>query len=97
MRPPGLPNDLRASVSRNADGLLDVVEDATGSCRNALMLLLDAGGGGFRGGISASKCAGITGTSKTTATRDLAELEKAGLLVATGQDRGTRYRVNVSG
>jgi Fic family protein len=63
--------------------------------RKALMLLLDAGDGGFRGGMSASKYVSITRTSKTTATRDLAELEKAGLVVATGQGRATRYWVNV--
>ena len=65
--------------------------------RKALMLLLDAGDGGFRGGMSASKYVSIARTSKTTATRDLAELEKAGLVVATGQGRATRYWVNVPG
>jgi len=65
--------------------------------RKALMVMLDAGDGGFLGGMSASKYVGITGTSKTTATRDLAELEKAGLVVATGQGRATRYWVNVVG
>ena len=65
--------------------------------RKVLMLLLDAGDGRFRGGMSASKYVGITRTSKTTATRDLVELEKAGLVVATGQGRATRYWVNVPG
>jgi Fic family protein len=65
--------------------------------RKALLVMLDAGDGGFLGGMSASKYVGINGTSKTTATRDLAELEKAGLVVATGQGRATRYWVNVVG
>jgi Fic family protein len=65
--------------------------------RKVLMLLLDAGSGGFRGGMSASKYVNVTSTSKTTATRDLAELEREGLLVATGQGRATRYWVNVPG
>jgi len=65
--------------------------------RKVLMLMLDAGDDGFRGGMSASKYVSITRTSKTTATRDLAELEKSGLVVATGQGRATRYWVNVPG
>ena len=65
--------------------------------RKALMRLLDAGRAGFEGGMSAEKYGNLTGASKATATRDLGDLQKAGLLVATGQGRGTRYWVNVPG
>ena len=65
--------------------------------RKVLMRLLDAGDGGFQGGMSAEKYGNLTGASKATSTRDLGELLKFGLLVATGQGRGTRYWVNVPG
>ena len=65
--------------------------------RKALMAMLDAGDRGFAGGMSASKYANLNTVSKSTATRDLAALEAAGLMAATGQGRATRYWVNVSG
>ena len=39
----------------------------------------------------------ITSTSKPSATRDLADLVKAGLLWTTGQGKATRYYINVPG
>ncbi len=63
----------------------------------AMTRLLDAGKGGFEGGLSAEKYVNLTGASKATATRDLSDLVKAGLLVGTGQGRGTRYWVNLPG
>ena len=65
--------------------------------RKAAKRLLDAGKGGFEGGLSAEKYANLTGASKATATRDLTELAKRGLLVSTGQGRGTRYWINLPG
>jgi Fic family protein len=65
--------------------------------RKVVRRLLDAGDGGFEGGMSAEKYGHLTGTSKATATRDLAQLLRAGLLVTTGQGRATRYWVNVPG
>lgn len=63
--------------------------------------LLDAGhvgsGGGFLGGMTSEKYAKITGTSKATATRDLAELLTNGLLRVEGVGKATRYAVNVPG
>ncbi len=63
----------------------------------AVKRVLDAGKGGFEGGLSAEKYANLTEASKATATRDLTDLAKAGLLVSTGQGRGTRYWVNLPG
>jgi Fic family protein len=65
--------------------------------RKAMQRLLDAGKGGYAGGMSAEKYANLTGTSKSTATRDLGALQAAGLLVVTGQGKGTRYWPNLPG
>jgi len=63
--------------------------------------LLEAGhvgsGGGFLGGMTTEKYAKITGTSKATATRDLAYLAANGLLRVEGVGKATRYAVNVPG
>ncbi|MFM9970610.1 MAG: Fic family protein [Burkholderiales bacterium] len=59
--------------------------------------LLDAGKGGFEGGMSAEKYVNITGASKATATRDLADLSEKGVLEITGQGRGTRYWITGDG
>ena len=63
--------------------------------------LLEAGsselGGGFLGGMTAEKYSKITGTSKATATRDLSELLRHGLLKVEGVGKATRYAVNVEG
>jgi Fic family protein len=68
-----------------------------GRQRKVLQRMLDAGRGGFQGGMSTEKYSSLAGTTKITASRDLAELLKGGLLVSTGQGRGTRYWVNVPG
>jgi Fic family protein len=65
--------------------------------RKLLSRLLDAGDGGFLGGLSADKAMQITGASKATATRDLTQLLHHGLLAVKGQGKGTRYAVAVAG
>jgi Fic family protein len=69
--------------------------------RKVLERLLEAGhvasGGGFLGGMSSDKYAKITGASKATATRDLADLLAHGLLRVSGIGKATRYCVNVPG
>ncbi len=69
--------------------------------RKVLERLLEAGhagsGGGFLGGMTTDKYAKITGTSKATATRDLADLIANGLLRVEGLGKATRYAVNVPG
>ena len=49
---------------------------------------------GFEGGLSAANYQTITGASSATATRDLADLVKAGALRRTGRARHTRYWLN---
>jgi Fic family protein len=65
--------------------------------RKVLARLLDAGDGGFLGGLTADKYIKLTSASKATATRDLAQLLQAGLLAVQGQGKATRYAVAVAG
>lgn len=59
--------------------------------KKVVQKLLDAEPEGFEGGMSAAKYVNITGASKPTATRDLADVAKRGVLAVVGQGRGTRY------
>lgn len=59
--------------------------------RKALNALLDAGPGGFTGGLTNRKYAHLAHTSPATAQRDLADLTARGLLVASGAGRSVRY------
>jgi Fic family protein len=65
--------------------------------RKVVQRLLDDGDGGFLGGLDAAKYIKMTGTSKPTATRDLAGLVQAGLLFSRGQGKAVRYFVDVPG
>ena len=62
-----------------------------------LQKLLDAGDGGFLGGLTADKYRKITGASKATATRDLTDLVHNGALITRGQGKATKYYINVVG
>ncbi len=59
--------------------------------KKAVQKLLDAGTDGFEGGMSAEKYCNLTGASKATATRDLADLAGKDVLEVIGRGRGTRY------
>jgi Fic family protein len=61
--------------------------------RKALNVLLDAGPGGFLGGMTNKKYASLTRTSPATAQRDLADLVAKGCLAATGAGRSVRYEL----
>lgn len=63
--------------------------------RKVVQRLLDAGDGGFLGGLTAAKYIKMTGVSKATATRDLGELQRHGLLRTQGVGKALRYQVNV--
>ena len=65
--------------------------------RKVLQRLLDAGNGGFVGGLNAEKYMTMTSASKATATRDLSALVAGGQVWTTGQGKGLRYHVNVPG
>lgn len=61
--------------------------------RKALNRLLDAGAGGFEGGMNTRKYAGLNGTSRATAYRELADLVARGCLTRIGDGRSTRYEI----
>lgn len=60
----------------------------------ALNRLLDAGPGGFDGGLTARKYAGMNHCSRATATRELSDLVRLGCLVPNGRGgRSTAYEL----
>lgn len=60
-------------------------------------VLLDAGPGGFEGGMSTRKYESLTGASRATSSRDLIELETMGVLQRVGDGRSTRYYLAIPG
>lgn len=60
-----------------------------------LLRMFREGPEGFEGGLSAENYISITGTSRATATRDLADLVENGALTRTGQLKSTRYYLNI--
>lgn len=50
---------------------------------------------GFKGGLSAENYMRITGTTASTATRDLQKLVELDALIRTGERKGTRYYLNI--
>ncbi|MEJ7687692.1 MAG: Fic family protein [Variovorax sp.] len=65
--------------------------------RKLLTRLLDAGDGGFLGGLNVEKYLKMATVSKATATRDLSDLAQRGLLHTTGQGKALRYYLAVPG
>lgn len=63
----------------------------------SLQKLLEAGDGGFLGGLTAEKHVKITGASKATATRDLTDLVQKGALIMLDQGRASKYFINIPG
>ncbi len=61
-----------------------------------LWRMFQAGPEGFFGGLSAANNMTITGSPTATATRDLGGLVEAGALPRSGQQKSTRYRLNVT-
>lgn len=57
--------------------------------------MFDAGYEGFIGGLSAENYITISPTSSSTATRDLQHLTEKGILLRTGERKGTRYWLNI--
>lgn len=65
--------------------------ELSASQRKAVARLLEAQPEGFAGGMSTEKYVNLTGASRATAYRELTQLADWGLLVRSGQGRGTRY------
>ncbi len=65
--------------------------------RKAVNRLLDAGSGGFEGGLTNQKYRGMTSTTPETAKRDMAQLVALGILVRNpGGGRSSNYRFDWS-
>ena len=62
--------------------------------KKVVLRMFEDGESGVRAGLSAAKWVRMAKVSKPTATRDLAELEKTGAIVAQGAGPTTRYRLN---
>lgn len=65
--------------------------------RKILKKLLDAGPGGFKGGMTTRKYASVCEVHKITAARDLINLAELGVLKSEGAGRSTRYYPNIDG
>lgn len=65
--------------------------------RKVLTKLLEAGAGGFEGGLTSRKYIAMTSAAVATATRDLTELSDAGLLIKRGAGRSTYYDLALRG
>ena len=60
-----------------------------------LSRMLDAGSGGFEGGMNAKKYMSLTSASKATATRDLQHLRDLGIFIPQGGGRSVSYKINL--
>jgi len=65
--------------------------------RKAVNRLLEAGPRGFAGDLTTRKYCSMTGLSRATAYRDLAALERQGILASFGRGKATRYHVALAG
>ena len=63
--------------------------------QKAINKLFDAGPEGFEGGLTNKKYANMTGTSRQTAQRELADLVEKGLFYSEGAGRGVRYGLSL--
>ena len=60
-----------------------------------LLLVFSEKGSMVKGGLSAENYIRITGTTASTATRDLQKMVELGVLVRTGERKSTRYYLNI--
>ena len=65
--------------------------------RKVINRLLEAGPRGFVGGLTTRKYCSMTSVSRATAYRDLAALQRYGLLASSGRGKATRYHVALAG
>ncbi len=72
-------------------------KDLNARQRKIVNTLLDAGPGGFEGGMSTRKYEASTSTSRATASRELIDLAALGLIVSVGAGRSTRYYIDLEG
>ena len=63
--------------------------------RKVVNRLIDAGRGGFEGGMTTVKYGKTTGASRATASRELVALARVGILQVIGTGRATRYDIDL--
>jgi Fic family protein len=63
--------------------------------RKVVERIFREGVSGFKGGLSAENYIRITGTTASTATRDLQKMVELGAFIRTGERKGTRYFLNI--
>ncbi|MDM0084073.1 Fic family protein [Variovorax sp. J31P179] len=88
---------MQATLEKSRFWALHAQQTFNDRQRQLIKRLLDAGDGGFLGGLNVDKYLKMTATSKATATRDLSDLLQRGLLHATGQGKALRYYLSVPG
>ncbi|WP_300465191.1 Fic family protein [Desulfobacula sp.] len=64
--------------------------------KKLILRIFREGPKGFDGSLSAKNYIAITKASKATATRDLTDLVKTGVLIKTGKLKSTRYELNLA-
>lgn len=75
--------------------LFDIVKEKINERQvKVLQKMFGAGLAGFQGDMTAKKYISITRASKATATRDLQELEKLGVLTSYGGGRSVHYKIS---
>lgn len=79
--------------ARTMDSLRDKLNPRQ---ERALLRMFAAGPDGFVGGLSAANYMTITGAPSATTTRDLAALVGLGALLRTGENKATRYQLNIT-
>ncbi|MBI5279216.1 MAG: Fic family protein [Burkholderiales bacterium] len=89
--------DIDASIEKAAFWARHRKQPINDRQRKVLNAMLDAGRQGFTGGMSTRKYESMTSSSRATASRDLIELEVAGMLRKVGAGRSTRYYVSLDG
>jgi Fic family protein len=84
---------VRRTFAKGAFWVQHREDPINGRQRKVLNRLLDAGPGGFQGGMTTRKYASLTHCSLITASRDLSELARSGCLTAFGGGRSTAYGI----
>ena len=92
------PKVIQASLTRSRFWARQAQAGAVNERQRKLLhRLLTAGDGGFLGGLNVEKYLKMVDTSKATATRDLSDLVRQGLLHTRGQGKALRYYISVPG
>lgn len=90
-------NVIQASLERSRFWARHAQHAVNERQRQLLQRLLEAGDGGFLGGLNVEKYLKMVRVSKATATRDLSDLVRNGMLHTSGQGKALRYHVTMPG